>query len=242
MMATAHIEANLEDVAPIVLMPGDPLRAKYIAENFLEDYKLINSVRNMYGYTGYYKEKKITVFASGMGIASIGIYAFELFQFYHVEKIIRIGTCGTNSKDIKLLDVILAESAYSLNNFPQLFDGDTEKEYPASIHLNRIIKNTADSLSLKLVCGKIITSDIFDPYVDYDKYISNFPKNENFIANEMESFALFYLANKLHKEAACILTVVDSRFDSRKVTSKERQNSLNEMIRLALETSVSFDK
>lgn len=237
-MATAHIESNIEDIAPTVLMPGDPLRAKYIAENFLEDYKLVNSVRNIFAYTGYYKGKRITVFSSGMGIASIGIYAFELYKFYNVEKIIRIGTCGTNSKDIKILDVVLAESAYSLNTFPQLFDGDTEKEYNASFELNSKIKNTANNLGIKLNCGKIITSDVFDPYVDFDKYISNFPKEENFLAMEMESFGLFYLAQKLGKEATCLLTVVDSRFDPTKVTSEERQTSLNEMIKLALESSM----
>ena len=107
-MATAHIESNKEDVAKTVLMPGDPLRAKYIAEKFLKDAKLINKVRNMFGYTGTYKGKKVTVFASGMGIPSIGIYSYELYKFYDVEKIIRIGTCGSFNKDIKLLDVILS--------------------------------------------------------------------------------------------------------------------------------------
>jgi len=142
-MSTAHIESKKEDIASIVLMPGDPLRAKYVAENFLTDYKLVNTVRNMYAYTGTYKGKRVTVFASGMGIASIGIYAYELYKFYDVEKIIRIGTCGTNSRDIKLLDIVLAEQAYSLNNFPQLFDGDKEKEYNASEILNNAIKSKA---------------------------------------------------------------------------------------------------
>lgn len=240
-MATAHIESNLEDIAPVVLMPGDPLRAKYIAENFLEDYKQVNSVRNMFGYTGFYKGKKITVFASGMGIPSIGIYAYELYKFYNVEKIIRIGTCGSNSPDIKILDIVLADSAYSLNTFPKLFDGDLEKEYPASSILNNKILEVARNTSLDVHCGKIITSDVFDVYVDFEKYISNYP-NENYLATEMESFALFYLAKKLGKDAACLLTVVDSHFDSRVVTSMERQTSLNTMINLALESVVSFDK
>jgi len=240
-MSTAHIESKKEDIASIVLMPGDPLRAKYVAENFLTDYKLVNTVRNMYAYTGTYKGKRVTVFASGMGIASIGIYAYELYKFYDVEKIIRIGTCGTNSRDIKLLDIVLAEQAYSLNNFPQLFDGDKEKEYNASEILNNAIKSKASELNLKLHCGKIITSDVFDPYVDYDKYMSNFP-SENFLANEMESFALFYLAKKLNKDAACLLTVVDSHFDPMKITSEQRQTSLNTMISLALESITSFDK
>lgn len=240
-MATAHIESNLEDIAPVVLMPGDPLRAKYIAENFLEDYKLVNSVRNMYGYTGFYKGVKITVFASGMGIPSIGIYAYELFKFYNVQKIIRIGTCGSNSPDIKILDIVLANSAYSLNSFPMLFDGDTDKEYMASTILNNSIIETANAKSLDIHAGKIITSDVFDVYVDFDKYISNYPK-ENFLATEMESFCLFYLAKKLNREAACLLTVVDSHFDTRVVSSLERQTSLNTMITLALDSVVSLSK
>lgn len=241
-MSTAHIESNLEDIANVVLMPGDPLRAKYIAENFLENYKLINSVRNMYGYTGTYKGKRITVFASGMGVASIGIYAYELFKFYNVEKIIRIGTCGSNNKDIKLLDVVLADSAFSLNTFPLLFDGDKEKEYSASLSLNDIISEVASSNNISINRGKIITSDVFDVYVDYEKYLTNFPKNENFLATEMESFGLFYLAHKLGKDAACLLTVVDSHFDKRVVTSLERQTSLNTMIELALESVLLLDK
>ena len=240
-MATAHIESNLEDIAPIVLMPGDPLRAKYIAENLLEDYKLVNSVRNIYGYTGYYKGVKVTVFASGMGIPSIGIYAYELYKFYNVEKIIRIGTCGSNSPDIKILDVVLADTAYSLSSFPLLFDGDLEKEYPASKTLNESIVNHANSNGIDIHVGKIITSDVFDVYVDFDKYISNYPQ-ENFLATEMESACLFYLAKKLNRDAACLLTVVDSHFDKRVVTSMERQTSLNTMINLALESVVDLNK
>ena len=121
-MATPHIESKKEDIAKIVLMPGDPLRAKYIAENFLEDAKLINTVRNMYGYTGKYKNRKVTVFASGMGIPSIGIYSYELYKFYDVEKIVRIGTCGSFNKDIKVLDVVLSSGAYCKSYFDELLD------------------------------------------------------------------------------------------------------------------------
>ena len=236
-MATAHIESRKEDIGEIVLLPGDPLRAKYIAENFLEDYKLVNSVRNMYAYTGYYKGKMVTVFSSGMGIPSVGIYAYELFKFYDVKKIIRIGTCGTIHKDVKLLDVVLADSAYSVSTFPLLFDGDTDKEYPASSLLNNLISNKAIELGSNIHRGKIITSDVFDPYVDHDKFISNFP-NEEFMASEMEGFGLFYLAKKLGKDATCLLTVVDSKYDKRSLTSEEREQSLNEMITLALESVI----
>mgnify|MGYP003298153474 FL=1 len=236
-MATAHIESRKEDIGEIVLLPGDPLRAKYIAEHFLEDYKLINSVRNMYAYTGYYKGKMVTVFSSGMGIPSVGIYAYELFKFYDVKKIIRIGTCGTIHKDVKLLDVVLADSAYSVSTFPLLFDGDTDKEYPASSLLNNLISNKALELGRNIHRGKIITSDVFDPYVDHDKFISNFP-DEEFMASEMEAFGLFYLAKKLGRDATCLLTVVDSKYDKRSLTSEEREQSLNEMITLALESVI----
>ena len=119
---TPHIESKKEEIAPIVLMPGDPLRAKYIAENFLENVTLVNHVRNMFAYTGTYKGKKVTVFPSGMGIPSMGIYSYELFKFYDVKKIIRIGTCGSFHEDIKCLDVVLAEKAYSKTYFDKLLD------------------------------------------------------------------------------------------------------------------------
>ena len=239
-MATAHIEANMEDIAPIVLTSGDPKRCEYIAKTYLKDVKLVNSVRGMTAYTGYYKNKRITIFPAGMGMASMGIYAYELYKFYNVEKIIRIGTCGSNSPDIKILDVVLADSAYSLSSFPQLFDGDIEKEYPASKSLNQSIIKHAETNNIELHVGKIITSDVFDVYVDFEKYISNYPK-ENYLATEMESACLFYLAQKLNKDAACLLTVVDSHFDNRVVTSMERQTSLNTMINLALESVLSID-
>ena len=235
---TAHIESKKEDIADIVLMPGDPLRAKYIAEKFLDDYKLVNTVRNIYGYTGYYKGVKITVFASGMGIPSIGIYAYELYKFYDVKTIIRIGTCGTIHPSVKLLDVVLATSAFSFSTFPLLFDGDLEKEYSSSDELNKKITEKALEMGINVKSGKIITSDVFDPYVDQEKFISNFPKEE-FLASEMEAFCLFYLAHKLNKEAACILTVVDSKYDKRSLSSEDRQTSLNEMIKLAIEASIN---
>lgn len=231
---TAHIEAKIDEIAPIVLMPGDPNRAKYIAEKFLTNVKCVNKVRGMLGFTGYYKGKRITVFASGMGIPSIGIYAYELFKFYNVEKIIRIGTCGTSIKDIKLLDVLLADSSYSLSTFPLLFDKDKEKEYQASSYLNEKILDAANLLGIKVRNGRIITSDVFDPYVDFEKYQSNYP-NEEFIAHEMESFCLFYLAKKLNKDATCLLTVVDSHYDKSIISSTERERGLDNMIVLALE-------
>lgn len=235
---TAHIESKLEDIAPIVLMPGDPLRAKYIAEKFLEDAKLVNSVRNMFGYTGTYKGKRVTVFASGMGIPSIGIYSYELYKFYNVEKIIRIGTCGSFDENIKLLDVILSTGAYCKSHFDELLDGVDIDFIQSSDEINRSIMNTAKIKNIDLKVGKTITSDVFDLYCDSKaKFKENFP-DMNFLGVEMEAFGLFYIAKKLEKEAACLMTVVDSLFDKRSLSSEDREKSLDEMITLALDSII----
>lgn len=237
-MATAHIESKLEDIAPVVLMPGDPLRAKYIAENFLDNAKLINKVRNMFGYTGTYKGKKVTVFASGMGIPSIGIYSYELYNFYNVEKIIRIGTCGSFDKNMKLLDVILSTGAYCKSHFDELLDGVNVDFIQSSDPLNRSIINKAKINGISLNVGKTITSDVFDLYCDNkQKFRDNFP-DMKFLGVEMEAFGLFYIAKKLNKEAACLMTVVDSLFDKRSLSSEEREKSLDDMIILALESII----
>ena len=235
-MKTPHIESNEMDVAPLVIMPGDPLRAKYIADTYLKDVKQINSVRNMFGYTGYYNDKRVTIFASGMGIPSIGIYAYELYKFYNVETIIRIGTCGTSKEEVKLLDVLLADNSYSLSTFAEVFGDCKEHFMPATKELNDIIENVATSRNKKVIRGNIITSDIFDVYVDHEKNLARYPKDIEFIGLEMEAFGLFYLAKLLNKKAACLLTVVDSKYDKSELTSEERQTSLNDMIELALET------
>lgn len=235
-MATAHIEAKKEDIAKTVLMPGDPLRAKMIAETYLDNYRLVNSVRNILAYTGTYKGKEVTIFASGMGIPSVGIYSYELFHFYDVEKIIRIGTCGANQKDLKLLDVILAESSYSLSTFAKLFDGTEDKIMYASKELNYKIEETAIRNNIPIKKGMIITSDIFDVYVDIPKYMKNYPKDLITLASEMEAFGLFFMAKRFNRQASCLLTVVDSPYDSREISSQDRQNSLDTMIKLALES------
>ena len=237
-MATPHIESDLEDIAEVVLMPGDPLRAKYIAEEFLTDYKLINTVRNMYGYTGYYKGKRITVFASGMGVPSIGIYSYELYKFYHVEKIIRIGTSGSFHKDVKLLDVVLSTGAYCKSYFDQLLDNQDINYVEASHNLNDKIKKVAEDAHIPLKVGKTITSDVFDLYADSeDVFRTNFP-GDDYLSVEMEAFGLFYVAKKLGREASCLMTVVDSFYDKRSLSSEERERSLNQMIELALDTAV----
>jgi len=237
---TAHNEALKADIAKNVIMPGDPLRAKYIAENYLENYKLVNKVRGMYAYTGFYKGKEITVMGSGMGMASIGIYAYELYKFYDVSNIIRVGTCGANNKDVKILDVILSESSYSLSTFAKLFDGFEGDTIEASKVLNEKAISKALELNIDIKKGKIISSDIFDPYVDdLGKYKSNYKNFEDTLASEMEAFALFYIAKKLDKDATTILTVVDSPYDEEIVSSEDREKSLDSAIKLALETLIS---
>ncbi len=235
---TVHIESKKKDIAEVVLMPGDPLRAKYIAEKFLTDYKLVNKVRNMFGYTGYYKDKRITVFASGMGVPSIGIYSYELFKFYDVKKIIRIGTSGSFNKDIKVLDVILSEGAYCKSYFDQLLDG-VDLDYIESSHdLNENIKKEAALKNIPLKIGKTITSDVFDLYSNsLEEFKKNFP-NDNYLAVEMEAFGLFYIAHKFKREVACLMTVVDSFYDKKSLTSEEREKSLDQMITLALDAAI----
>lgn len=236
---TAHINAKKEDIMKNIIMPGDPLRAKYIAEKFLKDARLVNTTRNMFAYTGEYKNKKITIFSHGMGIPSMGIYSYELFKFYDAENIIRIGTCGANNENIKLLDVILATSSYSLSSFAALFDNFTGKELPSSSILNKIICDTKKSLNIDIKEGKIITSDVFDPYVDDLKnYESNYENFKDTLASEMESFALFYMAKKFNKNATTLLTVVDSPYDKREISSEKREKSLDDMIILALESII----
>ena len=237
-MATPHIESKKGDIAKIVLMPGDPLRAKYIAENFLEDAKLINTVRNMFGYTGKYKGKRVTVFASGMGIPSIGIYSYELYKFYDVEKIIRIGSCGSFNENIKLLDVVLSTGAYCKSYFDELLDGVDIDFIQSSNELNRLIMNKAKERNLDLKVGKTITSDVFDLYCDDENKFRNHFPDMNFLAVEMEAFGLFYVANKLGREATALMTVVDSLYDKRSLTSEDREKSLNNMIEMALESII----
>lgn len=236
---TPHNEAKLEDIASTVLMPGDPLRAKYIADNFLTDVKLINSVRNMYGYTGLYKGKKITVFASGMGMPSMGIYCYELYKFYNVQNIIRIGSCGAYSPDLNIFDTLLVDNSYTEGNFAYALEGADCHTIQADESLNNIIENCSKELNIPIVKGNVLCSEVFDYYVkNIDDLISRFPKDLNIIGAEMESFALFYTAKYLNRKAACLLTVVDSHYKNQAITAEEREKSLNNMIVLSLESAL----
>ena len=236
---TPHNEAKLEDIASTVLMPGDPLRAKYIADHFLTDVKLINSVRNMYGYTGLYKGKKITVFASGMGMPSMGIYCYELYKFYNVQNIIRIGSCGAYSPNLNIFDTLLVDNSYTEGNFAYALEGANCHTIQADESLNNIIENCSKELNIPIVKGNVLCSEVFDYYVkNIDDLISRFPKDLNIIGAELESFALFYTAKYLNRKAACLLTVVDSHYKNQAITAEEREKSLNNMIVLALESAL----
>lgn len=236
---TPHNEANIEDIANIVLMPGDPLRAKYIADNFLENSILVNTVRNMFGYTGFYKGKKITVFASGMGMPSMGIYSYELFKIYNVDTIIRIGSCGGYKPELKLFDIILAENVFSESNYALTLNNDASHIVSANLDLNKIIENTANENNISLYKGNTVCTDCFDLYMtDVNKFLERVPSDFNPYAAEMEAFSLFYNAKLLNKKAACLMSVVDSKFIKEVATPEERQNSLKTMIKLALDAAL----
>jgi len=230
---TPHNEAKKEDIAKIVLMPGDPLRAKYIAEHYLDNYKLINTVRNMFGYTGFYKGKKITVMASGMGIPSMGIYSYELFKFYDVDVIIRIGSAGSYKEDLKLYDLVLVEGSYSESTYAITQSMDTNEIMYSNKEINDTILKNADKLNFKVNKGIVHSSDVF--YNEYNNFSENVKKYD-LLAVEMETFALFHNANVLNKKSSAILTISDNLVTHEETTSEERQKSFNDMMVLALES------
>ncbi len=238
-MNPIHIVADKDSIAPLVLLPGDPLRAKYIADNYLEDARLINSVRNMLGFTGTYKGKKITVIGSGMGIPSASLYAYELYEFYKVKKIIRIGSAGALSPDVHVRDIVLATTAYSDSNFRYALTKSTSKKISSSNTLNQIIINTSKKIDIPIKKGHIYTSEIFDVYAPIDHLLNKIPKNVKLLACEMEAFGLFTVANYCQKEATCLISISDSKFEKENnLTAEERQTTLNQMIFLALESII----
>lgn len=237
-LTPAHIDCTKEDIAPIVVMPGDPLRAKYIAENFLSEAKLVSDTRNMFAYTGTYKGVRVTVMGSGMGMPSMSIYAFELFYFFGVEKIIRVGTCGGLIPELNVPDIIVADSAYNEGNFAYSYNGDpTHLVYPSKTLNDKIIE-AAKEINLHTYQGTIMSTEQFGFYSDNEHVLARVPKNIKIIAEEMEAFALFHIANSFDKESACILTVVDSKFSEEFMSQDDREKSLNESITLALESII----
>lgn len=240
-MSTIHNEANKGDIAKTVIMPGDPLRAKYIVENFFDDYKLVNQVRGMYAYTGTYKGHELTVMAHGMGMPSVGIYSYELYKFYDVENIIRIGSCGGYSPELKLFDIVLSENVFSESNYALSFNNDDCHIVNSNSELNNIIEETALNNNINLIKGNTVCTDAVDFYMtDVNQFLKRVPNDFNPISSEMEAFALFYNAKFFDKKASCLMSVVDSKFIKDVATTEERQTGLNNMIKLALDAAIKI--
>ncbi len=236
-MKPVHIVTEKENISNLVLMPGDPLRAKYIAENFLEDAKLVNDVRNMLGFTGIYKGKRITVIGSGMGIPSMGIYSYELAKFYGVEKIIRIGSAGALNPNVHVKDIVVAESATSLSSFAKSFSQDNADTFYADNALLKDVRSTTKE-NKNVHFGPILTSDTFDVYSDITPTLDMLGFSNPY-ASEMEAFGLYHIAKVTGIKALAMVTIVDSKFEPDVyISAEERETSLNEMITIALESII----
>ncbi len=232
---TPHNTAKLGEIAKTVLMPGDPLRAKFIADTFLDDVKQFNNVRGMLGFTGTYKGVPVSVMGSGMGMPSIGIYSYELYNFYGVENIIRVGTAGGMVDSLDLFDVVLVDGAYSKSTYAKVGFGYWEDIQKPSEKLNRAIESAAKKLGKKVTKGLIESSDTFysDPtVVKKSRY--------ELLCAEMESFALFANARYLGKNAACILTISDSMIKKAETTAEQRQTAFTDMMEIALNAAITL--
>lgn len=232
-MPTPHNSAKKGDIAKLVLMPGDPLRAKMIAETYLEDVVQFNTVRNMFGYTGTYKGQAVSVMGSGMGMPSIGIYSYELYNEYDVETIVRIGSCGSYRLDCKIYDVILADSAYSESSYAKTAFGYEEEVMNPDQEVNAKLIDVAKNLNIPMHVGRIHSGDVFyhgAGSVPWQEKVAKY----DLLAAEMESFALFANARYLGKKAACLLTVSDSIVTHEATSAEERQNAFTKMMEVAL--------
>lgn len=234
-MATPHIGAEKGAFAKTVIMPGDPLRAKMIAEKYLDDAKLVTEVRGMLGYTGTYQGKEISVMGSGMGVPSIGIYSYELFTEFDVDNIIRVGTCGSYVEDLDVGDVVLVDSAWSESTYAQVMNGCMEEIlYPNPELLERILA-VVEAQGKKVKQVRAHTSDVFYRLGDKN-YFKEIVQSKGCEVCEMESFALFHNANATGKKAGTLLTVSDSFVKPGIMTAEERQNTLTNMLEIALAT------
>lgn len=237
-MATPHINAEFGDIAKVVLMPGDPKRAKLIADSFLRDVKEVSDVRGIVCYTGKSpRGKRVSVMASGMGQASIGIYSYELFKFYGVEMIIRVGTCGSYQKHIKVKDIIIATTASTDGNWAHQYELEGTYSAGADFIAANVAYVEATKLKKKVYAGNVLSADVF-----YNDSVEAWKQWEKMgvLAVEMESYALYCNAARLGKKALCILTVSDSFHESELLTSEERQNSLMDMLNIAINTAEKF--
>lgn len=228
---TPHNEAKKGDIAKTVLMPGDPLRAKFIAETFLQDAKCFNTVRNMLGYTGTYEGKQISVMGGGMGIPSVGIYSYELFNFYDVDNIIRIGTAGSLAESVNLRDVVIGMGACTDSNYASQYNLPGTFAPIASYELLKKAVEVANQKNINTVVGNVLSTDIF--YSDNENALKLWQKM-GVLAVEMEAAALYMNAAKANKNALCILTISDCPLKGTSLPAKERQIGFTEMMQIAL--------
>lgn len=243
-MATAHIKAEKGDFGKTVLMPGDPLRAKFIAETFLENPVLVNNVRGVQGYTGTYKGVKVSVMASGMGMPSIGIYSFELYNFMGVENILRIGSAGTIRRDIQLRDIVMGMGACTNSNFAINFGLPGTFAPIASYEMLKICADVAEEKGFPYHVGNILSSDTFyrDAPLTEEGGLPDCEWNKmGVMAVEMEAAALYMNAARYGKRALAICTISDNLLTHESTTAEERQTSFTDMMTLALETAVKLD-
>ncbi|CAM5179883.1 Purine nucleoside phosphorylase DeoD-type OS=Ureibacillus acetophenoni OX=614649 GN=deoD PE=3 SV=1 [Ureibacillus acetophenoni] len=229
-----HINAKQGEIADIILLPGDPLRAKYIAETFLEDVTIYNEVRNMFGYTGTYKGRRVSVQGTGMGVPSISIYVTELMQEYGVQKLIRVGTCGAIQKDVKVRDVILAQGATTDSKMNEIIFNGIDYAPIADFDLLLKAYNAGVAAGLNLKVGNVMTADMFYSDENQNEKLAQY----GVLAVEMESAALYTLAAKFGRQALSVLTVSDHIITGEVTTSEERQTTFNDMIVVALEAAI----
>ena len=234
---TPHNEAKAGDIAKVVLMPGDPLRAQYVAEHYLENPVCFNRVRNMLGFTGEYRGKRISVMGHGMGIPSACLYAHELYAFYGVESIIRIGSAGGVGENARLRDVILALAASTNSHFADQYGFPGQLAASASWPLLRKAAETAEELGVPVQVGQVFSSDVF---YDASDAVRDACRKFGVLGLEMETAGLYWTAQALRKQALAVLTVSDHIFTGESLPSEERRKSFREMMKLALETAYYF--
>lgn len=236
-MGTPHNRADKGDIASVVLMPGDPLRAKFIASEYMQDARMFNDVRGMYGYTGVYRGETVSVMGSGMGIPSIGIYSYELYNMYDVEAVIRIGSAGALSDDINLKDIVIAQGACTDSNYVSQFNLPGTYAPIADYKLLSTAVNCASKLGVDAKVGNVLSSDCF---YNADSSVNDRWKKMGVLAVEMEAAGLYLNAASLGKKALCITTISDHLYREEKLSPQERQTGFDEMIKVSLETSYNI--